>query len=113
DLLVVVLLSEAVGGSMSGGDESLVGGLIVAFTLLSLNVLISFTASRSVRLENILEGEEVSLGRYGKLFEKVMKRQRIGRNEIDRILHANNMSLEDIDMLILETDGSINATKKK
>lgn len=113
DLLVVVLLSEAVGGSMSGGDESLVGGLIVAFTLLSLNVLISFTASRSVRLENILEGEEVLLGRNGKLFEKVMKRHRIGRNEIDRVLHANDMSLEDIDMLILETDGSINATKKK
>lgn len=98
---------------MSGGDESLVGGLIVAFTLLGLNLLISFTASRNVRLENILEGEEVLLGRNGKLFEKVMKRHRIGLNEVDRVLHANNMSLEELDMLILETDGSINATKKK
>jgi len=113
DLLVVVLLSEAVGGSMSGGDESLVGGLIVAFTLLALNILISYTASRSVKLENILEGEEVLLGRNGRLFEKVLKHHRIGKNEIDRVLHANNMRLEDVDLLILETDGSINATKKK
>ncbi|HLU79844.1 MAG TPA: hypothetical protein VKZ52_09795, partial [Burkholderiaceae bacterium] len=82
DLLVVVLLSEAVGGSMSGGDESLVGGLIVAFTLLALNILISYTASRSVKLENILEGEEVLLGRNGRLFEKVLKHHRIGKNEI-------------------------------
>lgn len=113
DLLVVVLLSEAVGGSMSGGDESLVGGLIVAFTLLALNILISYTASRSVKLENILEGEEVLLGRNGRVFEKVLKHHRIGKNEIDRVLHANNMRLEDVDLLILETDGSINATKKK
>lgn len=113
DLLVVMLLSEAVGGSMSGGDESLTGGLIVAFTLLGLNVIISYTASRHVRLENMLEGREVLLGRNGKLFEDVLKAHRIGRNEIDRVLHANDMSLEELDLLILETDGSINATKKK
>jgi len=113
DLLVVVLLSEAVGGSMAGGDESLIGGLIVAITLLSLNVVISYTASRSQRLENMIEGREVMLGRNGRLFEDVMKMHRIGRNEIDRVLHANNMSLKEMDLLILETDGSINATKKK
>ena len=112
DLLVVMLLSEAVGGSMSGGDESLVGGLIVGFTLLGLNVVISYTASRNVRLENMLEGREVLLGRKGKLYDDVMKKHRIGRNEIDRVLHANDMSLEEMELLILETDGSINATKK-
>lgn len=112
DLLVVVLLSEAVGGSMVGGDESLIGGLIVAITLLSLNVVISYTASRSQRLENMIEGREVLLGRNGRLFDDVMKMHRIGRNEIDRVLHANDMSLEEMDLLILETDGSINAMKK-
>ena len=113
DLLVVVLLSEAVGNSMSGGDESLIGGLIVAFTLLTLNVVISYTASRNVRLENMIEGREVLLGRNGRLFDDVMKAHRIGRNEIDRVLHANDMDLEELELLILETDGSINATKKK
>lgn len=113
DLLVIVLLSEAVGGSMTGGDESLVGGLIIAFTLLALNVVISYTASRSVRLENMLEGREVLLGRNGRLFEDVMKAHRIGKNEIDRVLHSNDMGLEELELLILEADGSINATKKK
>lgn len=113
DLLVVVLLSEAVGGSMVGGDESVLGGLIVAVTLLSLNVAISYTASRNQRLEEMLEGCEVLLGRNGRLFEDVMKHHRIGKNEIDRVLHANDMSLDEMELLILETDGSINATKKK
>lgn len=113
DLLVVMLLSEAVGGSMTAGDESLVGGLIVAATLLSLNVLIAYIASRNRRLEHILEGQEVLLGRNGRLFENVMKAHRIGRNEIDQVLHANDIDLEDMEYVFLETDGSINVTKRK
>lgn len=113
DLLVVMLLSEAVGGSMTAGDESLVGGLIVAVTLLSLNVLIAYIASRNRRLEHILEGQEVLLGRNGRLFENVMKAHRIGRNEIDQVLHANDIDLEDMEYVFLETDGSINVTKRK
>ncbi|MFT0849342.1 YetF domain-containing protein [Achromobacter sp. F4_2707] len=113
DLLVVVLLSEAVGGSMTAGDESLIGGLIVAVTLLSLNVLIAYIASRNRRLENLLEGQEVLLGRNGRLFENVMKAHRIGRNEIDQVLHANDIDLEDMEYVFLETDGSINVTKRK
>lgn len=112
DLLVVVLLSEAVGGSMVGGDESLLGGLIVAITLLLLNVVISFAASRNQKLEDAIEGREVLLGRNGRLFEDVMKRHRIGRNEIDRVLHAADMDLDEMGLLFLETDGSINATRK-
>ncbi len=38
DLLIVMLLSEAVSGSLTGGDESLVGGLVIAATLVALNV---------------------------------------------------------------------------
>lgn len=113
DLLVIMLLSEAVGESMTGGDESLVGGLIVAATLVALNVSVAYTATRNRKLEHMIEGSEVLLGRNGKLFEDVMKAHRIGRNEIDQVLHASDMSLEDMDLLILETDGSINATKKK
>lgn len=113
DLLVVVLLSEAVGGSMTAGDESLIGGLIVAITLLSLNVMISYIASRDRRLEDMLEGHEVLLGRNGRLFENVMKAHRIGRNEIDQVLHANDIDLEDMEYVFLETNGSINITKRK
>lgn len=112
DLLVVMLLSEAVGGSMAGGDESLIGGLIVAGTLIASNIAVSFTASRNQQLENIIEGQEVLLGRNGRLFDDVMKRHRIGRNEIEQVLHATDMKLEEMEMLILETDGSINATRR-
>jgi len=113
DLLVVMLLSEAVGTSMVGGDQSIAGGLIVAITLIALNVAVSFLASRNQRMEVLLEGREVLLGRNGQIFDDVLKKHRIGRNEIDHALHAANISLEDMTFLILETDGTINALSKK
>ena len=113
DLLVVMLLSEAVGASMVGGDESVVGGLIVAVTLVALNVSIAYIASRNQRLEVMIEGSEVLLGRDGRIFDAVLKKHRIGRNEIDHVLHAANIDLKEMTFLILETDGTINVLSDK
>jgi len=113
DLLVVMLLSEAVGNSMTGGDESIIGGIIVVVTMLLLNMVIAFIASRSQQLEDLIEGEEVLLGRNGRIFDDVLKANRIGRNDIDRALHASGTRLEEMEYLILEADGSINVLKKK
>ena len=52
DLLIVMLLSEAVSGSLPGGDESLVGGLVIAATLVALKVGASYNYSY---LYNIIE----------------------------------------------------------
>lgn len=112
DLLVIMLLSEAVGGSMVGGDESMIGGLIVSATLVALNVLIAYIASRNQRLEIMIEGDEVLLGRNGKVFRDVLKAHRIGQNEVSRAFHASNITPEEMAYLILEADGTINVVKK-
>jgi uncharacterized membrane protein YcaP (DUF421 family) len=113
DLLVVMLLSEAVSNSMTGGENSLQGGLIIALTLIVLNMLIAFAASRSVRFETIVEGQEVLLGRNGKIFDDVLKRHRISRNELDNAFHKVDASYEEMECVILEADGTINVISKK
>src|SRR3546814_11581959 len=47
DLLVLVLLGDAVQGSMVAGDGSLQGGLILVVTLLAWNRLVAFVPARS------------------------------------------------------------------
>ena len=49
DLLVLLLLSEAVSNSLNAGDESLIGGLIVAGVLILLNLGASILTARSQR----------------------------------------------------------------
>ena len=51
DLVLLLVLSNAVQNSMNGGDNSLVGGLISATALIGLNYLIGFATYRSKRLE--------------------------------------------------------------
>src|SRR3979411_283552 len=56
DLALLLVLSNPVQNSMTGGDNSLVGGLISAPTLIALNYTIGFATFRSKKLEAIIEG---------------------------------------------------------
>src|ERR1700747_2657299 len=56
DLVLLLVLSNAVQNSMNGGDNSLVGGLISALTLIALNYTVGFATFKSKRLEAIIEG---------------------------------------------------------
>ena len=112
DLVVVLLLSEAVSGSIAGQDESLTGGLIAAATLLLLNVLIAYASSRSKRFDTLVEGNPVLVGRDGVVYEDVLKRQRVTRADFDKALREADCELRDMRLAILEADGIINIMKK-
>jgi uncharacterized membrane protein YcaP (DUF421 family) len=113
DLVVVLLLSEAVSGSIAGQDESLTGGLIAAATLLLLNVLIAYASSRSKRFDTLVEGNPVLVGRDGVVYEDVLKRQRVTRADFDKALREADCDLRDMRLAILEADGIINIMKKQ
>ncbi len=113
DLLVVMLLSEAVSNSLTGGDQSLVGGLIIAAVLMALNMAMAFLSSRSKKMSDLLDGSEVLLGRNGKLFDKVIKRCRLSRTEVDEALRGADCRLEEMECCFLEADGSITVQKQR
>ena len=107
DLLVVMLLSEAVSNSMTGGDESLFGGLIIAATLVSLTVLFAFLTSRSKKLEQIIEGSPVLIGRDGVFFDNVLKSCRLSQSDVEEALREADRPRPDMKCAFLEADGRI------
>ena len=107
DLIVVVLLSESVSSALNGGDDSLGGGLISAATLVTLNYLMSLVTSHSKAAQRTVEGHEVVLGRNGRLYDDVLKRERVARAEVDEALREHDCTLEKMRCAILETDGRI------
>ncbi|MES2936931.1 MAG: YetF domain-containing protein [Pseudomonadota bacterium] len=113
DLLVIMLLSEAVSDSLRGGDESLTGGLIVAVTLVLLDVGIALTTARSRKLDAVLQGSPVLIGRDGVIYKDVLKQQRVPEADMDKALRSADCALEDMRMAILEADGSINIMKRQ
>src|SRR6476619_6302549 len=68
DLVLLLVLSNAVQNSMNGGDNSLVGGLVSAITLVGLNYAIGTATFRSKRLEALIEGRPQVVIHNGHIF---------------------------------------------
>ena len=113
DLLVVMLLSEAVSNSLSGGDDSLSGGLIIAATLIALNTAVAMLSTFSKRASVMLDGRAVLIGQDGQFFDNVVKRCRITESDLEQSLRAADCTRADMHSAFLEADGEITIQKKK
>jgi uncharacterized membrane protein YcaP (DUF421 family) len=113
DLVLLLVLSNAVQNSMNGGDNSLVGGLISATTLVGLNFLIGLITYKSKKLEAIIEGRPQVLVHNGKLFEDVMASAKLTHHELDSALRqAGCNCVEEVHSAILENNGSISVVAR-
>ncbi|MBI5278976.1 MAG: DUF421 domain-containing protein [Burkholderiales bacterium] len=113
DLVVVMLLAEAVSGSVNGQDASLAGGLIAAATLIVINVVIGYLTSRSGSADALIEGRPVLIGRDGEVYRDTLKRERVSVSEFEQALRENNCAIEDMHMAVLEADGKISILKRE
>jgi uncharacterized membrane protein YcaP (DUF421 family) len=114
DLVLLLVLSNAVQNSMNAGDNSLVGGLLSAATLVGLNFLVGLATHRSKRLAASIEGRPEILIHNGKLYEEVMARSQLTHHELNAALRqAGCASVEDVHAAILETNGVISVVAFK
>ncbi|HYN53717.1 MAG TPA: YetF domain-containing protein [Methylotenera sp.] len=108
DLVLLLILSNAVQNSMNGGDNSLIGGLISATTLVTINYLVGFATYKSKKLESLIEGRPQILIHNGKLYQDMMENSQLTQQELDEALRlAGCSSIKDVHTAILETGGAI------
>lgn len=112
DLLVVMLLSESVSESLSGGDNSVAGGLVLAATLVLLNLAVAFASARSKTLQGYIEGHPVLVGKDGQVFEDKLKRHHVAMTDVEQALRESDCELKDMRCAILEADGKISILKR-
>ncbi|WP_374672981.1 DUF421 domain-containing protein [Ideonella sp.] len=111
DLLVVMLLSEGVSNSLSGGDDSVPGGLLVAATLLALSSAVGWLSARNKAVEKFVDGEPVLIGRDGRWFPEVLKRNRLSQSDVEESLREADCELSQMRCAFLEADGKISILK--
>jgi len=114
DLVLLLVLSNAVQNSMNGGDNSLVGGLLSAVVLVGLNMLVGYGTYRSKRLEGIIEGRPQLLVHNGKLYPDVLTRAMLTHHELDAALRAAGCScVDEVHTAVLENTGEITVVVRK
>jgi uncharacterized membrane protein YcaP (DUF421 family) len=108
DLVVLLTLSNTVQNAIIGNDNSVLGGLIGATTLLAANYLVVRFLFRHERLERLVEGEPSVLIERGRVRADRLEKEVITRAELEEAAHKQGFaSLEAVDRAVLESGGAI------
>src|SRR4029077_9323189 len=89
DLVLLLVLSNAVQNAMNGGDNSVIGGMISAVTLVGVNWIVGLLTYRSKKLEALVEGRPDVLIRDGKLFQQNLEKAKITHHALLSVFRAS------------------------
>jgi len=113
DLVLIIVLANAVQNAMVGNDNSLIGGLVAAITLLIWNRLFAVALVRSPKLECAMVGNPTLIVNDGKLIADHMHREGVTRDQVLEALREHGITRPDeCKMCVLEVDGSLSVVPK-
>ena len=112
DLTLLLLISNAVQNAMVGPDNSLLGGVLAAVTLLGMNYFVAELSGANRRFRKLVQGSPSLLIHNGELIPMHLAREHVSMDEIDRALREHGVaSVRDVSLAVLEVDGSISILK--
>lgn len=112
DLVLLMIISEAIQNGISGDDHSITGSLISVSVIIVINMLFNILLSKFPAVEKLIDGQPVVIILNGKLFKKVLKEQKITESEVFEALREHEvMNPEEVKCAILEKDGNISVIK--
>ena len=113
DLVLLLVLSNSVQNAINGGDNSVLGGLISAITLVGINYIVGFATFKSKKLEALVEGRPQLLIHNGHVYYDVMKRAQLTQHELEAALRdAGCASPEMVHVAMLENNGRISVVPR-
>lgn len=114
DLMLLLIVSEAVSEALTNGDQSLGRAITLVVTLLSLNVLMSFVKFSSPVLERLIDGRPLPLIKEGVLQRRAMMLSRVDEEDLLEAARQEQgiSSLSDVAEATLERSGHISIVPK-
>jgi uncharacterized membrane protein YcaP (DUF421 family) len=113
DLVLLLLISNAVQNSMIGPYNALTAGLVGAFTLLLLNRGMTHLVFKNRRWRKMLEGSPALLIYDGRLNRDIMRREEVSESDLRAALREHGVDLfSQVHMAVLEVDGSISVLRQ-
>jgi uncharacterized membrane protein YcaP (DUF421 family) len=112
DLVLLLLLSNSVQNAMTGPDTSLMGGVVAAIVLLTLNYLVAELSGMNRKFRRVVQGSPSLLIHDGQLILDHLKKERITVDEVLRSLREHGIgSISEVAIGVLEVDGSLSFLK--
>jgi len=108
DLVLLLLIANAVQNAMVGPDTSLLGGILAAAVLMVMNVSLARLRMHSPRLRRLVEGTPTLLVLHGEIITKNMLHEGIDKETLQAAIREHGVAeVGEVEMAVLEIDGSI------
>ncbi len=108
DLVMVIILGNAVQNAMINNDNTLGGGLVAATVLLALNWSLNRVITRSGRAERFLVGGPILIVHDGKPLPDRLRREGITTEQLMTALREHGIdNVSQVHLAVLESDGTI------
>jgi uncharacterized membrane protein YcaP (DUF421 family) len=113
DLILLIVLGDAVQQGLTQDDYSLTGALLAVGTIALCQVLVSYVSYRFPRTRKVIEGIPIIVIQDGKPIEDNLKRERLDVDDLAESARQQGIAqLTDVQWAVLETTGKISFIKK-
>jgi uncharacterized membrane protein YcaP (DUF421 family) len=113
DFVVIFLLSNVVQNAIIGADNSLLGGVVGAVTLVVVNAAVTGWLARDSRAERLLEGTPTTVIEDGAVLPDVLRKLSMRSGEIEQAVRMQNGDgIDEVALGSLGPDGQLVITLK-
>lgn len=114
DLVLTMIISEAIQQAMIDNDNSITNAVLLVITLVGLNIGFSLLKQRSPTVDRWVEGSPLVVFDRGELLEDRMRKERIDEETILESARQDHglRGRDEIDYAVVEPSGHISIIKK-
>jgi uncharacterized membrane protein YcaP (DUF421 family) len=113
DLVLVLLVANAVQPAITGPDTSITGGLIIIATMFVINRMIAYLRPRSSFLRRWTDGDPTILARDGQWIMPALRREGLDLEDCQMALREHGFAdVSEVGLAVLETDGTISVVPR-
>jgi uncharacterized membrane protein YcaP (DUF421 family) len=113
DFVVTIALGSTLASVIISRDVPLLEGAAALGLLVGLQFAITWLSVRIPALRKLIKAEPTLLLDNGKFLDEVMLRERVSESEVRMAIRSKGAAaIEEIEAVVLETDGSFSVIKK-
>ena len=113
DLVLVLLVANALQPAMTGPDSSITGGMIIVATLLLFNRGVAMLRNMWPAFDHLIEPPPTLLVRDGNLVKQNLDKEGLSVDDVEMAVREHGLDkMSDVGLAVLENDGSISVVGK-
>jgi len=113
DLVLILLVANALQPSITGPDSSVLGGLIIIATLLLFNRALAWARNRFPAFDRLVSAQPTLLARDGQWFRPAMEQEGLSPQDVEMALREHGVErVDECREVVLEEDGSISVVPR-